>query len=221
MFFMKLLAALGIACALGGSASAQTPVTIPEDYPAKEVDVEFTADGPTLLFSDSPEMVYKTGVLYRDTVQGKLRLFFHHVNAVEQDKKLAVLVKNEDQLRPAAYKITRSGVGNLSYNYMEAGKEAQQLYFADAQKGYDEWKETGRSMLQKSYIIDPDSPFTKAMFYKVDCDTADSPFYDACREIWQRITPQHWGKTNFHFYLFNILFGDHFYPDAYQADENN
>lgn len=134
MFFMKLLAALGIACALGGSASAQTPVTIPEDYPAKEVDVEFTADGPTLLFSDSPEMVYKTGVLYRDTVQGKLRLFFHHVNAVEQDKKLAVLVKNEDQLRPAAYKITRSGVGNLSYNYMEAGKEAQQLYFADAQK---------------------------------------------------------------------------------------
>lgn len=94
-------------------------------------------------------------------------------------------------------------------------------YFADAQKGYEEWKETGRSMLQKSYIIDPDSPFTKAMFYKVDCDTADSPFYDACREIWQRITPQQWGKTNFHFYLFNILFGDHFYPDAYQADENN
>ena len=34
------------------------------------------AEGPKLLFSDSPEMVYETGILYRDTLQGEGRLFF-------------------------------------------------------------------------------------------------------------------------------------------------
>lgn len=42
----------------------------------KEAQVTIAEDGPTLLFSDSPEMVKDCGVMYRDTVQGGVRVFF-------------------------------------------------------------------------------------------------------------------------------------------------
>ena len=44
------------------------------DY--QELRAKVKAEGPKLLFSDSPEMVYETGILYRDTLQGEGRLFF-------------------------------------------------------------------------------------------------------------------------------------------------
>ena len=44
----------------------------------KEPKINVTKDGPVLLFSDSPEMVKKCGIMYRDTVNGKVRIFFHH-----------------------------------------------------------------------------------------------------------------------------------------------
>ena len=49
----------------------------------EEAKVKIVEDGPTLLFSDSPEMVKACGIMYQDKVQGDVRLFFHHVN----DKK--------------------------------------------------------------------------------------------------------------------------------------
>ncbi len=121
--------------ALGGNAEAayvQRAVSIPENYAAQEVKTKFAADGPTLLFSDSPEMVYHSGILYRDTVQGKVRIFFHHVNAVAGQKKLAIMLKNE-KIRPVHYKILRSGIDGLSYSYMKDGKKSQQKYFAGQQ----------------------------------------------------------------------------------------
>ena len=94
--FKKTLCALAIACVYSSSALAamqQIPLNIPEDYEAKTVSVKYSTQGPKLLFSDSPEMVYHNGILYRDTVQGKVRIFFHHVNAVEGTKKLALMLK--------------------------------------------------------------------------------------------------------------------------------
>lgn len=131
----KLLAALGafLVCGFSNSAAAQSAISIPEDYVAQEVEAEFTADGPTLLFSDSPEVVYRTGVLYRDKAQGQVRIFFHHVNATNGMKKLAVLLHNDDQLRPVRYTIKRKGVSRPDYNYMNAGKKAEREYFADEQ----------------------------------------------------------------------------------------
>ena len=121
---------------LWGSAEAasdvritQIPLSIPESFVAKDASVKFKASGPTLLFSDSPEMVYHNGILYRDTVQGRVRLFYHHVNAVAGTKKLAILLKNE-QIRPLHYKVLRQGLAGPGYNYMEVGKESQRNYFA-------------------------------------------------------------------------------------------
>ena len=109
---------------LWGSAEAasnvritQIPLSIPESFVAKDASVKFKASGPTLLFSDSPEMVYHNGILYRDTVQGRVRLFYHHVNAVAGTKKLAILLKNE-QIRPLHYKVLRQGIAGPGYNYM-------------------------------------------------------------------------------------------------------
>lgn len=131
----KILGACAFSAMLGSStiASAQTPLSIPEDYEARTLEAQFVANGPTLLFSDSPEMVYRTGILYRDTVQGQVRLFFHHVNAVPGNKKLVVLLKNE-KLRPVQYKLVRSGQGGHTYNWMGDGKEAQRQYFSDAEQ---------------------------------------------------------------------------------------
>lgn len=100
---------------------------LPEEVTVLEADVK--TSGPTLLFSDSPEMVYNNGILYRDKVEGDVRIFFHHVNAMTANKKLAVMIKNDSQLRPVEYKIIKKGVGTASWNYMYAGKTSQLEYF--------------------------------------------------------------------------------------------
>lgn len=102
---------------------------LPENY--TQVKVELDKKGPTLLFSDSPEMVYENGILYRDTVEGDVRVFFHHVNAMSVNKKIGVIVKNDKQLRPINYSFLKKGLGVDSWNYMYAGKTAQAVYFTE------------------------------------------------------------------------------------------
>lgn len=94
-----------------------------------EVKYIVEKSGPTLLFSDSPEMVYKTGILYRDKVQGNVRLFFHHVNATASPKKLAIMLKH-DNVRGISYSITKRGVCQPAYDWLKGGKDAEEQYFA-------------------------------------------------------------------------------------------
>lgn len=100
---------------------------LPETY--TEVAAQKTTSGSTLIFSDSPEMVYRNGVLYRDTVSGDVRIFFHHVNAMENNKKLAVILSNE-QMRPVKYSVANKSIGNAGWHYLKVGKETQQKYFS-------------------------------------------------------------------------------------------
>ena len=118
-------------CSACSMAAAQEPISIPEDYQAATAQTELQKSGPKLIFSDSPEMVNATGILYRDTVQGDVRIFFHHVNNIGGKKKLAVLLTNTDNLRPAHYKMLRNGIGGYHYDYMRDGKQALQKYFND------------------------------------------------------------------------------------------
>ena len=120
-----------------------------------EVQAQVSKSGPLLLFSDSPEMVYRKGILYRDTVSGDVRIFFHHVNATGSDKKLAVMVKNGGQLRPVNYTVSKKALGVPSWNYMYAGKTSQKVYFGENQQpqtgtlGFSRSKEilTGRGVV--------------------------------------------------------------------------
>ncbi len=137
MFFKKTLQALAAAAALllpvAASAAGQLAAP-PEVY--QEIEIKPVQSGPVLQFSDSPEMVYGTGILYRDWIKDRARIFFHHVNATSTPKKLAVVLKNSKSMRPVKYRITRQGVAGRSVDYLRDGKEAERLYFDDAsQKG--------------------------------------------------------------------------------------
>lgn len=100
------------------------------------VEAQRREGGPVLLFSDSPELVYHDGILYRDRVVGANRLFFHHVNATGSDsKKLAVLLENTDSIRPISFEVRRMGVGDSAYNYLYEGKQGQWRYFSDEYQG--------------------------------------------------------------------------------------
>lgn len=48
----------------------------------------------TLIFSDSPESVDTSGILYRDDVTGKLRILAYHMNASARPARLFIQVKN-------------------------------------------------------------------------------------------------------------------------------
>ena len=121
-----------VSCGLLNVAGAQQrPVYIPEDYVTQPVEAGFKATGPTLLFSDSPETVYHNGILYRDKVAGDVRLFLHHVNGVSGKKKLAVMLKNTDSLRPVKYQVLRIGAAGFANDYMRDGKLSQKYYFDD------------------------------------------------------------------------------------------
>lgn len=124
---------LTISCGLVNVAGAQQRVIhVPTNYAQHAAEAQLEQTGPTLLFSDSPETVYDNGILYRDTVQGDVRLFLHHVNGVNgTTKKLAVMLKNTDSIRPIKYAITRRGEAGYSYDYLAAGKNSQKKYLAE------------------------------------------------------------------------------------------
>ena len=99
----------------------------------KEPGINVTEDGPVLLFSDSPEMVKTCGVMYRDTVSGKVRVFFHHVNDTDSNKRLAVVLRNRG-FRPVEVKVGRRGVSKPSLDWLNAGKQAQIDYFSGSKE---------------------------------------------------------------------------------------
>ncbi len=92
-------------------------------------------EGPQLFFSDSPEMVKECGVTYRDTLSGKVRLFFHHVNATKSEKKLAVVLRNKS-FRAATVTVGAQGISKPREEelWLLAGKEAQKDYYTSLGK---------------------------------------------------------------------------------------
>ncbi|MGV3618730.1 MAG: copper amine oxidase N-terminal domain-containing protein [Fimbriimonas sp.] len=70
--------------------------------------LDAASEGPTLLFSDSPEQVREDGLLYRDTVEGPFRFVGYHLNAKATPGRLVAVVKNVD-VKPAKVKVDRAG----------------------------------------------------------------------------------------------------------------
>ncbi|WP_182185823.1 copper amine oxidase [Pectinatus frisingensis] len=93
-------------------------------WPVKRID-----ESGTLLFSDSPETVYQDGILYRDTVTGKGRLYYYHVNGTDKRKKVVVMLSNKGN-DLAHFNITRSAQSGPSTDYLYVGKTSQIRYFS-------------------------------------------------------------------------------------------
>ncbi|WP_304134145.1 hypothetical protein [Megamonas hypermegale] len=103
--------------------------------------------GTTLLFSDSPETVPDDGVLYEDTVKGDTRLLYYHVNGTEQDKKIAVVLRNMSD-KPNKVTITREAVAGPSADYLYVGKVTMQRYFGEQKTREITLRPHGRALLR-------------------------------------------------------------------------
>ena len=105
----------------------------PENY--QDVNVKVLQSGPTLLFSDSPEMVYENGILYRDIVEGEGRVFFHHVNGTKKQRKLAVLMRPVNKLATITWGCRGIGDPDKDYfnDYKELWKKARKNELKDKQ----------------------------------------------------------------------------------------
>lgn len=90
-------------------------------------EVESHDTGGTLLFSDSPEYVKETGILYRDTVTGAARVLYYHLNDTATPKKVAVVLETEADL--AVVSVTRGAASAPSIDYLRVGKATQIGYF--------------------------------------------------------------------------------------------
>ena len=86
--------------------------------------------GGTLLLSDSPEMVGNSGILYKDKVNGKVRLFFYHVNSAPKPKTMEVLLENNGP-KEAHITVSRWSLGRSGYDWLAVGKETLTTYLAE------------------------------------------------------------------------------------------
>lgn len=100
------------------------------DYDIYE-KVKTEKTGPTLMFSNSPENVTQTGILYQDVVTGPVRVMFHHKNGIENlSKKYRLLVIAENIGTDTATIIkTKEAVGGPSEDVMHIGQVVAMRYF--------------------------------------------------------------------------------------------
>ena len=129
-----LLGLLSTALLSGETSAAEDPAWQYGVPAYEEAPVSITQDGPKLLFSDSPEMVKNCGIMYRDTVEGDVRLFFHHVNDMDEVRKLSVVLRRATR-RPSQVVLGKHGVSRANEDWLAAGKEAQQRYYASVPNG--------------------------------------------------------------------------------------
>lgn len=107
---------------------AAAPKPAPGLNTMKQWNVQSAEMGGTLLFSDSPEIVQQDGILYSDTVEGKARILYYHLNATKEDKKIAVVLENLSSAETTV-SVTRGGLSTPSENYLDVGKATQTEYF--------------------------------------------------------------------------------------------
>ena len=87
--------------------------------------------GGRFILSDSPERVERPGILYQDKVQGDVRLFFHHVNAMPEAGRIVVMLMNNGT-KTAKIELARYGVSGPDSDYLRAGRAIQADYFREA-----------------------------------------------------------------------------------------
>lgn len=111
----------------------------------KRWPVKVTDNGGTLLFSDSPEYVEEDGILYSDVVEGNGRIFYYHLNNTSHNKKIAVVLENNDKYT-AVLHVSRQALSAPSDDYLWVGKTAQQQYM-ESRENRDIFIFSGRKIL--------------------------------------------------------------------------
>lgn len=126
--------------------------------------------GGTLLFSDSPEIVDRDGILYSDVVRGSARLLYYHLNGTKQPKKIVAVLENVGK-EDVNVTITNYGMGGPSADYLYVGRTTQQQYFRGGNLAFAHVPARGkRLLLQKmnDIIVEPE----KLVYGVIDFDAA-------------------------------------------------
>jgi hypothetical protein len=97
-----------------------------------EWPVNASEAGGRLILSDSPENVEQEGILYRDSVKGDVRLFFHHFNAMRQKTRIVAMLTNPGQ-SPAKVEVIRYGISAPDTDLLRAGRSIQNDYLRGTQ----------------------------------------------------------------------------------------
>lgn len=124
-----------------------------------ELPVTMTEQGGKLLLSDSPEMVPADGIMYQDTVSGDVRLFFHHVNATKELKKIVVLLVNSSA-QATDVVVKKYGLGGPGLDYLAVGKAAQMNYLNQEEVELIEVPANGAAHLEpvlNDTVVSPDA----------------------------------------------------------------
>lgn len=97
-----------------------------------KINYTFTDLPTTLLRSNSPETVYKEGILYTDTGIGNTRFLIHHKNNTGKKVKMYVVATNNNT-RTATLRTETLGVAGPTAIAQAAGKKAVERYLTSLQ----------------------------------------------------------------------------------------
>lgn len=93
-----------------------------------EANIISVVDIPgTLLMSNSPESIYSSGILYKETTTGLGRLLVHHRNRTQYSKKLMVLVTNPTK-ENVTLKVSNTAIVGPNKYILQTGQNAVIAY---------------------------------------------------------------------------------------------
>lgn len=81
-----------------------------------------TEEKDTLIFSDSPEYVEKSGVVAAGTVDGTGRIYYYHVNEMDTPQKMALVLENKEN-KPVKVTVHRAIYATPNADYFAVGRE--------------------------------------------------------------------------------------------------
>lgn len=130
-YALRLVLMIMMIVFLGNEAASASygPIRMDDIDKIPEWEVKNSSLGGKLLLSDSPEMVENDGILYQDTVQGNIRLFFYHVNAAKTAKKMDVVLENKGK-GMAHVNVNQASLGGPGYAWLAVGKETMKSYLS-------------------------------------------------------------------------------------------
>lgn len=93
----------------------------------------------TMIMSDSPEVVSRDGLLYRDVINGKGRMLLHHLNGynasgISGDNRRLVLVAENTSNKPVKVIITNKSVKGPATDILRIGQKVLFDYFVGSEK---------------------------------------------------------------------------------------
>lgn len=93
----------------------------------------------TMIMSDSPEVVSRDGLLYRDVINGKGRILLHHLNGYDPngfsgDNRRLVLVAENTSTKPVKVIVTNKSVKGPATDVLRIGQKVLYDYLVGSEK---------------------------------------------------------------------------------------